>query len=81
MFNVQYVEMELTLVKYLILLWILAPFGLNASDVIFDDVRKLDKTGMQYILASALLLTTEILLIRQGLCFKEGRLGAGYINY
>ena len=33
--------MELVLVKYLTLLWILAPFGLNASDVIFEDVSLL----------------------------------------
>ena len=30
--------MMFNLLKYILLLWVLAPIGLNASDVIFDDV-------------------------------------------
>ena len=32
--------MMFNLLKYILLLWVLAPIGLNASDVIFDDVRE-----------------------------------------
>ena len=31
-------KMEFDLIKLVILVWLLAPFGYNASDVIFDSV-------------------------------------------
>ena len=37
--------MMFNLLKYILLLWVLAPIGLNASDVIFDDVRECYKVN------------------------------------